>query len=117
MLVAREINACDSSHVLVSKVPRRTILLFVPDIRGSSNLQICCFWGVNYQITNLRNYAIASSALPLFMFRVLADHAHHALAVHDLALVADFLDRCPNLHNDPQLLASNKNLSGLELDD
>jgi hypothetical protein len=28
-------------------------------------------------------------ALPLFMLRILADHTHHALAVHDLALVAN----------------------------
>jgi hypothetical protein len=35
-------------------------------------------------------WAIASP-LTLFVFRVLADHAHHALAVHDLALVANLL--------------------------
>jgi len=29
--------------------------------------------------------------LALFVLRILADHAHHAFAVHDLALVTDFL--------------------------
>jgi hypothetical protein len=33
-----------------------------------------------------------SLSLSLFMFRVLADHAHHALAVHDLALVTNLFD-------------------------
>jgi hypothetical protein len=32
-----------------------------------------------------------SSSLALFVFRVDADHAHHAFAVDDLALVTDFL--------------------------
>src|SRR5581483_5767011 len=36
--------------------------------------------------------------LPLLVLRVFADHAHHAAAVDDLALVANFLYRCPNLH-------------------
>jgi hypothetical protein len=31
-------------------------------------------------------------ALPLFVFRVCADHAHHALEVDDLAVVAHLLD-------------------------
>jgi len=42
---------------------------------------------------------IAGSPLSLFMFRVHADHAHHALAVDDLALVANLLNRCSYLHN------------------
>src|SRR5215469_3339984 len=37
--------------------------------------------------------------LPLFMFRVHADHPHHALAMDDLALVTNLLNRCPYLHN------------------
>ena len=32
------------------------------------------------------------SPLSLLVLRVHADHAHYALAVHDLALVAEFLD-------------------------
>src|SRR5258706_5418393 len=36
--------------------------------------------------------------LTLFVFRVLADHPHYSLAVDDLALIANFLDRCPDLH-------------------
>ena len=31
-------------------------------------------------------------SLSLFMFRVFADHTHHALAVHDLALVANLFN-------------------------
>jgi len=38
------------------------------------------------------------SALALFVFRILADHAHHPAAVDDLALVTDFLYRCSYLH-------------------
>jgi hypothetical protein len=34
---------------------------------------------------------IAGLPLALFMFRVHADHAHHAFAVDDLALVANLL--------------------------
>src|SRR6201987_448550 len=33
------------------------------------------------------------------MFRIYAHHPHHALAVDDLALVANFLYRCSYLHN------------------
>jgi hypothetical protein len=33
------------------------------------------------------------------MFRVDADHPHHTFAVDDLALVANFLYRCPYFHN------------------
>jgi hypothetical protein len=45
----------------------------------------------------LLNSAIAdpklkSSSLPLLMFRVDANHSHHALAVDDFALIAHFLD-------------------------
>jgi hypothetical protein len=31
-------------------------------------------------------------SLSLFMFRILADHAHHAFTMHDLALIANLLD-------------------------
>jgi hypothetical protein len=37
-------------------------------------------------------------SLPLFMFRVDANHSHHAFAVNDLALVTHFLDRRPHFH-------------------
>src|ERR1041385_8190669 len=33
------------------------------------------------------------------MFRILADHAHHTFAVHDLALITNLLYRCSDLHN------------------
>src|SRR5208282_5325048 len=36
--------------------------------------------------------------LALAVLRIHADHAHHAAPMNDLALHADFLDRCPNLH-------------------
>jgi hypothetical protein len=36
--------------------------------------------------------------LPLLVFGVRADHAHHTLAVNDFALVTDFSDGSPNLH-------------------
>jgi hypothetical protein len=38
------------------------------------------------------------STLALFMPRVGADHPHHALAPHDLALAADLFDRSHHLH-------------------
>src|SRR5712692_5194025 len=37
-------------------------------------------------------------SLSLLVFRILADHPHHTLAVDDLALIANFLDRCPYFH-------------------
>ena len=37
-------------------------------------------------------------SLPLFMFRILADHAHHAFAVDDLALVTNLFYRCSYFH-------------------
>src|ERR1039458_9575765 len=37
-------------------------------------------------------------ALTLLVFRVLADHPHYSLAVDDLALVANLLNRCSYLH-------------------
>src|SRR3954471_1998561 len=38
-------------------------------------------------------------SLPLLVFLVAADHPHHTAAPDDLALVANPLDRCPDLHN------------------
>jgi uncharacterized membrane protein YraQ (UPF0718 family) len=40
----------------------------------------------------------AGSALTLLVFGVGADHAHHALAVDDFALVANLLYRCSYFH-------------------
>src|SRR6266851_4530930 len=37
--------------------------------------------------------------LPLFVFRVRADYAHHALAVNHLALITNLSYRRPHLHN------------------
>src|SRR5690349_4170411 len=36
--------------------------------------------------------------LPLLVLRVRADHAHHAAAPHNLALVANPFDRCSDFH-------------------
>jgi len=35
------------------------------------------------------------------MLLVFADHPHHTAAMDDLALIANLLYRCPNLHKDP----------------
>jgi hypothetical protein len=51
-------------------------------------------------------FSKASSALALFMFGVGADHAHYALAVNDLALVANLLYRRSHFHeNQPSALS------------
>src|SRR5579864_4286644 len=41
----------------------------------------------------------AALALTLAMFRIAANHAHHAAAVDHFALHANFLDRCPDFHS------------------
>ena len=41
----------------------------------------------------------SDSPLPLLVLRVRADHAHDAAAPHDLALLADPLDRCSDLQS------------------
>src|SRR6185369_4104320 len=52
--------------------------------------------------------------LPLLVLRVGADHAHHAAAAHDLALVANPFDRCPYFHCfAPRLPASDCTLQHL----
>ena len=38
------------------------------------------YWSNSYKVTDSNR-----SSLALFMARVLADHAHHVLALHDLA--------------------------------
>src|SRR5580704_8012835 len=38
------------------------------------------------------------SPLPLLVFLIRANHAHDATPAHDLALVTNPLDRCPDLH-------------------
>ena len=48
------------------------------------------------------------------MLGVLADHAHYAVTTNHLALVANLLNGCPNLHDDVnslrQLASKNKSL-------
>jgi hypothetical protein len=41
---------------------------------------------------------LAQSTLSLLVTGFAANHANHALSTHDLALAADFLDRCLNTH-------------------
>jgi hypothetical protein len=43
------------------------------------------------------------------MLGVNADHPHYALAVDDLALVANFLDRCSYFHETSSLLSAINN--------
>jgi hypothetical protein len=50
---------------------------------------------VKSQIRNLR------LALSLFVLRIRADHAHHAFAVNDLAVVAHLFNGSPYFHNRP----------------
>src|SRR5579864_1102168 len=39
------------------------------------------------------------SPLPLLVLLIRADHAHDAAPAHDLALVTNPFDRCPDLHS------------------
>jgi hypothetical protein len=39
-----------------------------------------------------------ASALALLVLRIRADHEHDTAAANDLAIPADFLDRCLNFH-------------------
>src|ERR1700728_2439755 len=41
---------------------------------------------------------LSSLTLALAVFRVLANHANHAAPMNNLALHADFFDRCPDFH-------------------
>src|SRR5512140_2178233 len=64
-------------------------------------MEACCWFGMLIP-------AIRAMCLPLALFvtRVGADHAHHALAPHDLALAADFLDGSLNSHRRFSLLGA-----------
>src|SRR5215210_8340088 len=50
------------------------------------------------QFGRISNLKFLKLPLALLVLGVGADHAHHALAVDDLAVVAHLLDRSPNLH-------------------
>src|SRR5262249_21247648 len=43
-------------------------------------------------------------SLALFVLGIYADHAHHTLAMDDLALVTNFLYRRSDFHNSPRTL-------------
>src|SRR5208282_6330277 len=77
VLVARKIDACNTCHD-----PSLELLFSVLSRQFSAT-------------------ATAEPALPLtlFVFRVFANHPHYSLAVDDLALVANLLDRCSYFHN------------------
>src|ERR1039458_2442970 len=47
---------------------------------------------------------VFSSSLALFVLGVHANHPHYTLAMNDLALVTNFLNRCAYLHNSPNTL-------------
>ena len=49
------------------------------------------------------------------MFRIRADHAHDSLAVNHLALVANFSDGSPNLHDNYRLLVTIRNAPAIEI--
>src|SRR5580704_1607465 len=58
---------------------------------------LMCFWR-GKSTPAIRAIKSPGLALPLFVFRVYADHPHHTLAVDDLALVTDLLYRCSYFH-------------------
>jgi hypothetical protein len=70
VLVVRDVDACNTGHGG-----------FLP-----GNLRLYQF-GQGLIKLNER----FASSLPLLVARIAADHAHHPLAAHDLALAADFL--------------------------
>jgi hypothetical protein len=47
------------------------------------------------------------------MLCVLADHPHHTAAMDDLALIANLLNRCTNLHEKPLGIAFGRLASGI----
>jgi len=70
-------------------------MAFNPDpvfkIAKISNCQNRRNWDA--QILAITNFGNSGNLpLSLLVFRVLADHAHHAFAMHDLALVTDLFD-------------------------
>jgi hypothetical protein len=65
----------------------------------------------------LKSCLAKALSLALFMFRVDADHTHHAFTVDDLALVADFLYRCSYLHNFSRFLAASREILRFAQDD
>src|SRR5437868_2038530 len=84
MLVARKIDACNTSHTFLT-LPASFRLL------RASRRELAA--------TRFSSKLVTSLTLTLFVFRVLADHPHYSLAVDDLALITNFLDRCSYLHN------------------
>src|SRR5580700_282872 len=70
-----------------------------PAIRAIVSLPSAAKAALRYVLTARRkSRPFQSLALALFMFRNHANHPHHTLAVDDLALVANFLNRCAYFH-------------------
>src|SRR5580698_2795021 len=73
-----------------------------PAIRAIVSLPSAAKAALRYVLTARRKSRLFQSlALALFMFRNHANHPHHTLAVDDLALVANFLNRCAYFHKSP----------------
>src|ERR1700730_11634891 len=71
-----------------------------------------CFWR-GRSTPAIRAIAVVSLlapglALALLVFRVDADHPHHAFAVDDLALVTNLFYRCSYFHNGSQFPGSHR---------
>src|ERR1700730_530510 len=69
-----------------------------------------CFWR-GRSTPAIRAIAVVSLlapglALALLVFRVDADHPHHAFAVDDLALITNLFYRCSYFHNGSQFPGS-----------
>jgi hypothetical protein len=73
-----------------------------PDSIDVRQTDLSPFPGRKIHACNASHTSCLLLTLPLLMLRVLADHAHHAVAVDDLALVTDFLHRCPDFHDNPR---------------
>src|SRR6185312_12287226 len=69
-----------------------------------SAMHACCWFGMLIPAIRATGFLLS---LALLVPRIAADHAHHALAPHDLALAADFLDGSLHSHGRSPYLARN----------
>src|SRR5512142_1624411 len=92
----RSISASVRSLILVERFTPATSQIILARERpmpkiAVSAIEACCWLGM--LIPAIRAMSVLYPlSLALLVARVAADHAHHALAPHDLALAADFLD-------------------------
>src|SRR5579864_1655282 len=94
VLLARKIDACNTCHKFLTS-PGSWLLAFGSIAKSQERKAKGCL------------------ALALLVFRVGADHAHHALAVDDLALVANLFYRCSDFHTVLSSPSSQQNSRGL----